>query len=463
MTRRLLARLRGEERGVALITAALISMVVLTLSVTAVSLAIHNSEQSGRDRRRVQSVAAAEAGIDYYFSHLQSGPADTFECAIQQDLVSSPEAGFDATVTFYNESQTPMTCPLGDNIPTSALIRSVGSTSLADPQRTMEAYVNLIPIRGVPFGDTAVFSDGDPAFNSNTQVFGGESHDGDIYTNGNLVIESNTTINGAIYGQGSVTLGSNADVKQEVWAANAVQLNSFAVVRTNVISSTSTIQVGSNSRIYGDARAGSTITAPGGTIQGLRIPNSPSSPPPAREFPTYTFNAQDWVTGGFEYQVHTYSSCTEARTAIDGFTGGDHVVRITGGCTLDYPSNSVMTLRGNLAIVSDGGLRMRSNSVIRTDGNPHTLFLIFGLGGVAPCDMQFDSNTSIASGLETLMYTPCQVNLNSNSLVVYGQVFGGNVNFNSNSNLTYVPVNVPGFGASGFDEDILFIREVVGD
>src|SRR5918996_3435178 len=105
MLERMLERARrrlGDERGVALITALLVSTVVITLGVTSVSLSLHNSEQSANDRRRVQSVGAAEAGIDYYFSHLQSGPADTFECSLSQDLTTSPGAGFVATVEFYD-------------------------------------------------------------------------------------------------------------------------------------------------------------------------------------------------------------------------------------------------------------------------------------------------------------------------------------------------------------------------
>ena len=62
-----------------------------------------------------------------------------------------------------------------------------------------------------------------------------------------------------------------------------------------------------------------------------------------------------------------------------------------------------------------------------------------------------------------MLYTPCTINLNSNSLVVEGQMFAGGVNFNSNSDLTFDAIDVPNVGASRFDEDIQYIREIVTD
>ena len=59
------------------------------------------------------------------------------------------------------------------------------------------------------------------------------------------------------------------------------------------------------------------------------------------------------------------------------------------------------------------------------------------------------------------MYTPCEVSLSSNALVIEGQLFAGTVNFNSNANVTYLPISVPGVGIVSFDEDIVYMREVV--
>ena len=57
-------RRRRNEDGIAMITAILVSFMILILSVTAASLSIHNTNESGLDRKRLQVIDAAEAGID---------------------------------------------------------------------------------------------------------------------------------------------------------------------------------------------------------------------------------------------------------------------------------------------------------------------------------------------------------------------------------------------------------------
>jgi hypothetical protein len=451
-----------DERGIALITALLVSMVVVTLGIASVTLAIHNSESSAFDRRRVQGVAAAEAGLNWYYSHLQSVTADQFECSATQTLTTSPTAQFSATVTFFDEAGTEMPCPLAeDDEPAGASIVSEGrSTRTATPTRTMESYVNLIPIPGGPFAETAIFSDDAPGFDSNIQVFGDGTLNGDVYTNGDALFNSNSVIHGSIYIQGNVELDSNAEIKRDVYANGSVKLKSNARVLGNATSSTSWISLDSQAHVYGDARAGTTITTLGSSqIDGLEIPNSPSPPPEYREFPTYSFDSSDWTEKG--YQVQTFSDCALAKAFIEVIPAGDWVVRITSSCDLSWTSNNVINVSGNLAIVSDGSLTMDSNAHFQSDGSPHTLHLIFGLGGVSPCDIVFRSNTYISSGITTLLYTPCVLELSSNSFVAEGQMFGGFVDFNSNANLTYRPVDVPGTGSGLFDEDIVYIREVV--
>jgi len=60
----------NEERGIAMVTALLVSLVVLFLSIVVVALSLHNSTISSFDRKRIQAVDAAEAGIDAWFSGL---------------------------------------------------------------------------------------------------------------------------------------------------------------------------------------------------------------------------------------------------------------------------------------------------------------------------------------------------------------------------------------------------------
>src|SRR4030042_6403113 len=63
-----------EERGIAMVMSLLVTFVVLLLGTAVLSMAVHNSEQSGMDRKRVQSVSAAEAGLNEAYSSLTSPP-----------------------------------------------------------------------------------------------------------------------------------------------------------------------------------------------------------------------------------------------------------------------------------------------------------------------------------------------------------------------------------------------------
>src|SRR5437899_5950290 len=92
-----------DERGIAMVTALLVSMVLLFLSIAVIALSLHNSTQSAFDRKRVQSIGAAEAGIDAYLSALTSMPDSTACQAIDQDLQTSPPAHYHVDITLYSD------------------------------------------------------------------------------------------------------------------------------------------------------------------------------------------------------------------------------------------------------------------------------------------------------------------------------------------------------------------------
>jgi hypothetical protein len=228
----------------------------------------------------------------------------------------------------------------------------------------------------------------------------------------------------------------------------------------NTTSSTSSITVNNNGKIHGNARAGTTITAGAAGILGTRTPNSPQGPPPVRAFPTYTYDPAAWTAAG--YQISTHSSCVSAKSFIRSITGGNWVVRITADCLLTW-TRDTPTIRGNLAIISDGGMHHDSNTQWRASGGPWSFHIFMGLDDtVQPCNITFSANSGIGTNLHALLYTPCTVSFGSNSGVALGQIFGGSVSFSANSGITYMPVSVPGIPGEGFKEDIEYIREVIG-
>ena len=65
------SRLHREESGVAMVIAMLVVFVVVLLSIVILDLSIHNTDQAAYDRKRVTSIAAAEAGIDRAWNLVQ--------------------------------------------------------------------------------------------------------------------------------------------------------------------------------------------------------------------------------------------------------------------------------------------------------------------------------------------------------------------------------------------------------
>src|SRR5947207_606033 len=139
-------RLR-EERGMAMIVALLVSFVVLLLSTVVVAQSIHATQGSGYDRERLQSVNAAEAGTNYFYSYLQTTAPASVSCnAVTQTINSAPSTStFTATPSFYDATGAAMSCPFSNtNYPSSAVINSVGQAAGQAP-RTFQTYMRLTP------------------------------------------------------------------------------------------------------------------------------------------------------------------------------------------------------------------------------------------------------------------------------------------------------------------------------
>src|SRR5207247_4778217 len=120
------------------------------------------------------------------------------------------------------------------------------------------------------------------------------------YTNGNFAENNNTLISGSVYAQGYANIASGV-VKADVWANDYVSLSSGIQVYGKATSSTSSITLSNNSHVYGNAKAGTTIS--GGQIDGTKTPNSPSGPPPQINFPKIYFDSnaqQAWLNAGYQ-------------------------------------------------------------------------------------------------------------------------------------------------------------------
>jgi Tfp pilus assembly protein PilX len=501
----MLARLHREERGVALIIALLVTLVIAALALTVVQLSIHNVDQSNYDRKRVQSVNASEAGVDYTWNAIEQTSPELLPWSSTSHtgtytgtLGTGPgTASFNTTVTYFNASQVQMTTqPSQTNPPAYALITSRGTTN-GTVTRTVQSYVKLTPIRQAI--QSAITINNSATFSNNFTINGDQGTDGDVHIeSGDLTIQNQPNIFGSVYvSNGSLTIKNNNTIHGNAWAWNTIDLqNSTGAILG--YGRSSQLDIRGSGSIGGDATAGTSI-ASGLHISGSRYPNSPTTQhPPSVSFPLvcwdstgsctgvrtfyetqdYKNNATgagtatspqpdgvaDWTIVNF-YPVGGLTACDQAKTFLEGSTiAVDTAVRINEVCDLRINNNESVNFNGNLVIFTNGSITLnQQNNWNGQNGNALGFIVNYQTIFPTSCSSAYNITTSNYSNFNNVyvsFYSPCTVTINNlNSFS--GQILGQNVVLANNFTLNYKPVLLPGVGKIiGFQQDVVYVREV---
>ncbi|MDH4113627.1 MAG: hypothetical protein OEV60_13265 [Actinomycetota bacterium] len=475
MMLRQLNRLHDDEEGMALIVSMMVAFVVLMLSTIVVAQSIHSLDSSGYERQRLTSVNAAEAGTNDWWQYLQATPLASIGCTARvANLGSAPvESAYSATATFYrSDGTTQVACPMTSaDVPAYVKVESIG-TAEGEAARTIETYAQLTPIR-TGFG-AAIMAVNGTTFGNNFQLNGQSGNDGDIYIlNGNLTIGNSPVIYGNVFvPNGTATLTNSSEIKGSLWAHGTVSVGS--TVRGTAKSTTG--NVSGSGLVGGDAIATGTTTV--STVTGTRYPGTNPGPVPTQTFPQITSNTTPFTNAG--YSLVTFSGtgttpCTNAYNYVKNTGAGtwatsgltNIVVRIvtTSGspCDLTTGNNDVITLRGNLAFISDGGYNFSPKSDWRGTSAPTKLLHFISTWPAGSCtnkNILVSNSTIFDAFTNVLFYTPCTATMgNSNNFA--GQVLAANVSIQNQFLMTYTPVLVPGYGTvTGFQQSISYVREV---
>jgi hypothetical protein len=241
-----------------------------------------------------------------------------------------------------------------------------------------------------------------------------------------------------------------------------LNISGASVIRGNARSSTADIIETGASVIQGNAYY-CTGSAPGPTVNGSKISNCNAALPGSVPWSSvaFTYTPSNW-TG---YTIQTFNdpnACTNALAFIQGISSGSYVVRINSNCTLSISGATVINVKGNLAIVSNGPLSMSGATSI-TSSSPYNFYLLFNILSSPPCasGISLSGASSITATLRTLYYSPCQINFSGASTTMQGQVIGGQVTFSGASTINTTSMIVPGPSPSGFTEQMLYRREVI--
>jgi hypothetical protein len=466
----------SDDRGMAMITALLAGLVVASLGLVVVQLSAHNATSSSFDRKRVQAIDAAEAGVNAYFSALRT-QADAAMCTpVDGDLAYSPGSHYHVTIELYSTwppTGSPLPCPPpADPPPAAAKVTAVGTAvspgSTNAVSRTMQTEVRLVPL--YPQTAFGVFSDTGLNFQNKLTMNGNVGNDANAYTNGNFTMANNTVIAGSVFAQGTSSV-TNGVVKGDIWSNGSNSVHSLTVFGS-LTSSTSNVSLTNNSHVYRDAKAGGTISADGSSqIDGVRIEHANLGPPPQQSFPHVEYNPTAWQNAGYTIRPD-YTDCASAKAAIiaGGTPGQSLVFRIPSTCTLTFSNNDAVTVKGNLAIITDGGF-LTQNKVTFQGTAPYKLYVISrwreGLNcatvdpvsGKPQYDLNFSNQTQI-NNLSLFAYSPCTLNYgNNNASGSAGQLIGRTVNITNQLIFNYRPVIVPDI-VTGFGVEIAYLREV---
>lgn len=475
---RSVSRIHEQESGVAMVIAMLVVFVVVLLSIVVLDLSIHNTSQAAYDRKRVTSIAAAEAGIDRAWNLVQFTAPEDLPCgsSVSGTLGTQPApATFTIDITWFRADGNAYGClgvdrPAQGDPPAAALILATGETN-RDVPRMMQAYVTLTPNYG-GFG-SAILAVTPTTFETAFSILGLNGNDGNIYvTDGDVSIENSVTIYGNVYvHDGGVHMENNARINGELWANESITINNPASVATNAISSTGAIdtETGAGGAIGGFAMAGTTIEEPPLVISGTTYEYSPQGPPPTQDLPKLcqvaipgVCEAIPWSFEG--YTVTTVTSCASAQAFLDDSLSGDQVLWIPAGCTdLAIANNDVVNFSGNLAIVTNGKITMENRNTWNGVSGNKLFFVSNYRTGLDCASGSYDISTGNNSNFRNasvLFYSPCTVILNNQNDFI-GQVLSNSVEIKNRFTMQYEPVLVPGLDSiAGFNENIVYIREV---
>jgi hypothetical protein len=463
-----------DERGIAMITAVLISSIVLLLGVAAAGVAVHNDSQSALDRKRLQSVDAAEAGINAANLKLQTTSTGSLPCTLSGDLGAGPPVHYEVTIAYYATyppTGAALACP-PPQAPLAATYSSVGTaTAGTQAPRKMVSQVRLTPDYGA-FANT-LFADTQLDVKNSLTIDGNNGNDGDIYTNGDITCPNTMAVAGTLYAQGQVTLSNSCNVAQDVYANGQIVMSSSATVGHDAISATGAIQMSSSARIGNNATAATTIQLlNSASVGGTRTENHPSPAPPHQDLPTVDYDQTAWTAVG--YTIRNFSACGSgdpaaagtAKRFIDSLSNDNtnYVVRITPACSLVWQNNSTVTVYQDLAIVYDGLVGFENHTEwVSGDGKPHTLYFITPSDASTPCSgttFSTTNNTNFDNNLKLLVCTPCTASFANNNLGLGGQILAGKLTIQNSFELSFTPIQVPGAGpVSGYKEDIAYLRE----
>lgn len=497
------------ERGNAMIAVIGLLGVTSIITMTVTGATVQALGYTSLSKAGVQSNAAAEAGVDAMLAALFADECPTdgdltatqgsVDSSLSGDAASAPF--YRATIAYRISTAAAWTagCPL--DAATQIRIQSTGfaadegigeSASAGDASAVQAIYTWRPGANTAAVTGAAVFSYGTPGLANSLELLSFNGNQANvIVAEGNIVCSNSVYVQGDIVAaNGNIQLDNTCSAGGNVWASGTVTLQGNKTIGGDVIAAgtgltridpSTTIEGGVYARgeidswgqrctsgatgwdAAGDACSVARNTGADPVFYNRADVVAPTRPP----WVDVNFVASDWQSRGWTVRTWT-GPCNidnngvknSAVTAISNYTTPTVIdMRGCSSLTISTSAKWTLTMRTDITFILprtaniedftavssgnvDRALRFITPDTV-ADGRPTTT----GCGRI-----DINNQNELEAPIAVIVYSPCPV-YNSNQLTWRGQYYASNVYFSNNSELTYVPIGIPGFdlgnGAGG--------------
>jgi len=424
-----------NDQGSALIAVLGVMAVTMVIGVTVAAATISSLGFTSSTRAGIQSVAAAESGVNIAEVALRKGTcaasytratAPAYTAALSYSLSATNNSWINGCPPATVNAQRIKVVSIGDAA-TNGVAGNVGSD-----ESLVEAIYPVVRLPGVFASGAAMYVHGGVVFNNNGDLFVSESGRPAIQVkNGTMKCENNTVIQGDVVVEiGNLDITA-CKIEGNAWASGTASLGT---VTGNLTASNS--------------------TRPSG-VGGTYTRNGPIPAVPA--WVDFNYDPSEWIDSlgvPFEVRTATGAGCTLPST-LGGTIPGKPLIYNALGCANGVKANhGTITLTSDVVIFANkfdfenvNQVTFKSSSTtvkrnlwfITPDNTVNSLPTCASGQGNFVMKNGFD----ITDSVNAMLYTPCRFEA-KNNFEWRGQLYANGANdFKNNTAFTYVPLGLP--------------------
>jgi hypothetical protein len=421
-------RLRDDERGFAVLTAVMLTTVLMLFTMSMLATGVHLTTASVRDRNWNSALQVAEAGVDRAVYELSkdttytgtgTGVLDVPGGQVQV-LAQSPSPGYlTVWATGWVPSRT-ATNAVARRIrvtfaPAEAFEFALFSETGLFVKNNAGIYGDVFANEGVEtdnnaqiYGDVISATEG-VQISNNAVVHATDGQGGDVYSGGpaGIQVDNNAIVEGSAFAQAQSCTGSPGSGEYGITATGTVQ---------------------------GDAVAWGSIS---GSVLGSRTPSNCQTAQATRTLPTYTWDASLY-TGETEYL--TTALWTVFKTANTNNMSGVHRVWVPS-CSSD-PTGALskidlggVTITDDFVLVTNCRVDMDNNVTVSAADDAIVNIIVLN-DSTDPPAIYIKNNFTVANDPAVLVYASGLIEVKNNG-DTNGGVYAGAISIKNNLDITY--------------------------